>query len=86
MKRTITIFILLVTVLLGFSGCGSSDKSAGAKGETPKPKLKIVATIFPEYSWTKELLGSHEQIAVRNAQDIFCAGLIAVHVRAFFRQ
>ena len=61
MKRTITIFILLLTVLLGFSGCGSSDKSAGAKGETPKPKLKIVATIFPEYSWTKELLGSHEK-------------------------
>ena len=61
MKRTITIIILLVTVLLGFSGCGSSDKSAGAKRETPKPKLKIVATIFPEYSWTKELLGSHEK-------------------------
>ena len=61
MKRTITIIILLVTVLLGFSGCGSSDKSAGAKGETPKPRLKIVATIFPEYSWTKELLGSHEK-------------------------
>jgi zinc transport system substrate-binding protein len=61
MKRTITIFILLVTVLLGFSGCGSSDKSAGAKGDTSKPKLKIVATIFPEYSWTKELLGSHEK-------------------------
>ena len=61
MKRTITIFILLLTVLLGFSGCGSSDKSGGAKGDTSKPKLKIVATIFPEYSWTKELLGSHEK-------------------------
>ena len=31
------------------------------KGDTSKPKLKIVATIFPEYSWTKELLGSHEK-------------------------
>ena len=61
MKRTITIFILLLTVLLGFSGCGSSDKSGGAKEDTSKPKLKIVATIFPEYSWTKELLGSHEK-------------------------
>ena len=61
MKRTITIFILLLTVLLGFGGCGSSDKSGGAKGDTSKPKLKIVATIFPEYSWTKELLGSHEK-------------------------
>ncbi len=61
MKRTITIFILLLTVLLGFSGCGSSDKSGGAKGDMSKPKLKIVSTIFPEYSWTKELLGSHEK-------------------------
>ena len=61
MKRTITIFILLVTLLLGFSGCGSYDKSGGAKGDTSKPKLKIVSTIFPEYSWTKELLGSHEK-------------------------
>ena len=66
MKRsfTITIIIIILTFLLGlfsFSGCGSSDKSAGTKGETPKTKLKIVATIFPEYSWTKEMLGSHEK-------------------------
>ena len=64
MKRSFTITIIILTFLFGifsFSGCGSSDKSAGAKGETPKPKLKIVATIFPEYSWTKELLGSHEK-------------------------
>ena len=64
MKRSFTITIIILTFLFGifsFSGCGSSDKSAGAKGETPKPKLIIVATIFPEYSWTKELLGSHEK-------------------------
>ena len=64
MKRSFTITIIILTFLFGifsFSGCGSSDKSAGAKEETSKPKLKIVTTIFPEYSWTKELLGSHEK-------------------------
>ena len=64
MKRSFTITIIILTFLFGifsFSGCGSSDKSAGAKEDTSKPKLKIVATIFPEYSWIKELLGSHEK-------------------------
>ena len=64
MKRSFTITIIILTFLFGifsFSGCGSSDKSAGAKEDTSKHKLKIVATIFPEYSWTKELLGSHEK-------------------------
>jgi len=63
MKRSLTILILLLTVLFGifsFSGCGSSGKNGGTKAETPKPKLKIVATIFPEYNWVKEIMGKEE--------------------------
>ena len=63
MKRSFTILILLFTVLLGvfcLSGCGGSGKNAGVKEDTPKPELKIVATIFPEYSWVKEVLGKQD--------------------------
>ena len=36
------------------AGCSPSGREATASG-----KLKIVATIFPEYDWTREILGSH---------------------------
>ena len=63
MKRGLTVLILLITILFGifsFSGCGSSGENRGTKTNASKPKLKIVATIFPEYSWTKEILGNQE--------------------------
>jgi zinc transport system substrate-binding protein len=63
MKRGFTILILLLTVLFGifsFSGCGSSGKNGGTKADASKPKLKIVATIFPEYSWAKGILGNQD--------------------------
>ena len=66
MKRTFTILLLLLTVLLDvfcLSGCGGSGKNAGAKADVPKPKLKIVVTIFPEYSWVKEVLGKQDESA-----------------------
>ena len=59
MKRIIVFFIMLMIVVAGVSGCGSSENGAAKKSEAPK--LKIVTTIFPEYSWTKELLGSNER-------------------------
>jgi zinc transport system substrate-binding protein len=63
MKRGFTILILLLTVLFGifsFSGCGSSSKNQGTKADASKPKFKIVVTIFPEYSWVKEILGNQD--------------------------
>ena len=60
MKRIITILALLLLVLsgvFGLSGCGGSGKGGGVKADVSKAKLKIVATIFPEYSWVREVLG-----------------------------
>ena len=64
MKRIFVFFLIVLMLSAGVSGCGSSKNTAAKKSEAPGtgvPKLKIVTTIFPEYSWTKELLGSHEK-------------------------
>ena len=64
MKRIFIILFLMLEVLLSVSGCGSSEKDVAKKADVPGmgvPKLKIVVTIFPEYSWTKEILGSSEE-------------------------
>ena len=60
MKRLYLILCMLLLTLLCIGGCGG-DKGAAKKEETPK--LKIVTTIFPEYSWVKEMLGTQGQHA-----------------------
>ena len=66
MKRIFVFFLIVLMLAAGVSGCGGSEndsaKKSGAPG-TDASKLRIVTTIFPEYSWTKELLGSHEKDA-----------------------
>ena len=66
MKRILIFYMLVLLFVAGVSGCGSSVNDAANKSEalgTGVSKLKIVTTIFPEYSWTKELLGSREKDA-----------------------
>ena len=61
MKLILIILFLMLEVLLGVSGCSGSEKGAVKKADgvgTGVPKLKIVTTIFPEYNWTKEIMGS----------------------------
>lgn len=51
-KKMISVLALVVCAiltLLCFSGCGSETAASG--------KIKIVTTIFPEYDWTREILG-----------------------------
>lgn len=52
------IFTLLTPVLLlgALSACGTSAGAPAAETQEEAP-LKIVATIFPEYDWVRQLLG-----------------------------
>ena len=59
MKRVLLMLFLLPAVLLSIFGCGSPQKGTTAKSD--KPKVKVVTSIFPEYSWTKEILGSQDK-------------------------
>lgn len=51
MKKTFALLLALLTLAAIFTGCGKQTV-------TDRPgKLKIVATIFPEYDWVREILG-----------------------------
>ena len=64
MKRVLMFFLLVLLLVTGVSGCGSSKNDTAKKSEARGsgwPPLQKETTIFPEYSWTKELLGSQEK-------------------------
>ncbi|WP_294486222.1 metal ABC transporter substrate-binding protein [uncultured Ruminococcus sp.] len=65
LKKKIGIYALLLAMAAaGLAGCGSAagaspaDKASPAGGGDGKA-FSVVCTIFPEYDWTKEILGEH---------------------------
>ncbi len=55
MKRTLLVLSALVFAAGLFISCGS--KKPSKKNSGVEKKIEIVATIFPEYDWTKNILG-----------------------------
>ncbi len=71
MKRKITVLIALLlcaaAAVFCFSGCGKDTAQNG--------RLRVVTTIFPEYDWTREILGDAEkdidlQLLIGNGVDL----------------
>lgn len=58
MKKIIAAATALLVAAGMFTGCG-----ANAKPTAQDNKLKIVTTIFPEYDWTREILGDQSERA-----------------------
>ena len=50
--------VLCLVVLLALSGCGSGGE-APAGGEETEDSIQVVTTIFPEYDWTRNILGEN---------------------------
>lgn len=53
-KKITAVFVAVIVVVGAFAGCSTSQKE-----NDDKSKISIVATIFPEYDWVKNILGSH---------------------------
>ena len=61
MQRLIKIMSLLLclALVLGFAGCGES-----AQNEKKNDKLSIVCTLFPQYDFTRQLVGDKAQVTL----------------------
>ena len=55
MKKRIAILVCFVLTLCALSGCGSGSEPQQTEGAKPK----IIATIFPQYDWVRQILGEH---------------------------
>ena len=53
--------LLLGSLVVGLLACGGSSNNAGGQGTSDEGKLNIVATIFPEYDWVREILGEEAE-------------------------
>ena len=56
--KTMIIVIICMTALISFCGCTSGDRSSNGDG-----KIRVVATIFPEYDWVREIMGDKAENA-----------------------
>ena len=57
MKKIISSIIALTVALAAFSGCTANENTS--ENTSSANKLSIVTTIFPEYDWTREILGEN---------------------------
>lgn len=56
LKKTISVFLMILLIAGVFTSCGGSDKNKVIN-------LQIVTTVFPAYDWTKEILGDRAEDA-----------------------
>ncbi|MCI7679714.1 MAG: metal ABC transporter substrate-binding protein [Clostridiales bacterium] len=59
MKKTAVILLAAVVfVVAALSGCAKDSGNSESKTSADSKKIKIVTTIFPEYDWVTQILGS----------------------------
>ncbi|MBQ4463360.1 MAG: zinc ABC transporter substrate-binding protein [Eubacterium sp.] len=64
MKRILSILVAAIYMVVSLVACGSTQaKSPDSSDNNDGKKLKIVATIFPEYDWINEVLGNRADSA-----------------------
>lgn len=59
MKKIIALMLAAFISVLGLTGCNNKETQNKKENDD---KLKIVASIFPVYDWTKEIVGNSENV------------------------
>lgn len=62
MKKKYLVAIAMVLFACILSACEFQKQDASAKN--PSAKIKVVTTIFPEYDWVREIVGSVENVEI----------------------
>lgn len=63
MKRFFSLILSTALVVTSLTACKSDNKAVSTESPSGSSKLSVVTTIFPEYDWTKQILGSHSDEA-----------------------
>ena len=60
-KKTGLAFFSFITAASVLTGCGAKNTAGAAEAPAvnKSDKLSVVCTIFPEYDWVREIMGSH---------------------------
>ena len=61
MLKRLSGFLLVAGIILELSACGASGTAPQASSEDGDDRISIVATVFAEYDWTREILGDRLQ-------------------------
>jgi zinc transport system substrate-binding protein len=75
MKKYVIFILTVLTVMLGLTGCQSDtsgqslDDRVSGEQNGQKDKLQVIATIFPGYDWTREIIGDTRNIELTMLLD-----------------
>ena len=73
--KKLTIIATLFALLTLFVACGSDTDKKVSEKATSEKKVTVVATIYPQYAWLKEILGNHAEsmgltLLIKNGMDL----------------
>ena len=73
--KKLTLIATLLTLLTLFVACGSDTDKKVSEKATSEKKVTVVATIYPQYAWLKEILGNRADslgltLLIKNGMDL----------------
>lgn len=71
MKKNCLVFVMAIVMIFTMTACGGTAQNKNAADDG---KLSVVATIFPEYDWAREVIGDASRVdldlLVDNGSDL----------------